>query len=91
MKDDSIVAEVRAARRQIAEACGNDIRKICEHADKAYEAFKKRVGQGAARWRVLEWPTARPLARRALPRAWRVQLLILRPLAKRERRKNEMF
>ena len=46
MKDDSIVAEVREARRQIAEACGNDIRKICEHADKAYEAFKKRVRRG---------------------------------------------
>jgi len=28
----SIIQEVREARRQIAEQCGNDLRKITEHA-----------------------------------------------------------
>ena len=42
-KDDAIIQEVRAVRRQIAQECGNDIRKITEHADKAYAAFLSRI------------------------------------------------
>ena len=32
MADDAIIQEVRAARRQIAEECGNDIDKIIARA-----------------------------------------------------------
>lgn len=35
-KDDAIIQEVRAVRHKIAEACGNDIRKIIEHANEVY-------------------------------------------------------
>lgn len=42
-KDDAIIQEVRAVRRQIAQECDNDIRKISEHAEKAYEAFLART------------------------------------------------
>lgn len=42
-KDDAIIQEVRAVRHQIAQACCNDVRKITEHADKAYEAFLARI------------------------------------------------
>jgi len=42
-KDSAIVQEVRAARHQIAEACGNDVRKISEYADRAYKQFVARV------------------------------------------------
>ena len=34
-KDDAIIQEVRAARHQIAEACGNDIEKIIAYANEA--------------------------------------------------------
>lgn len=34
-KDDAIIQEVRAARHQIAEACGNDIEKIIAYANAA--------------------------------------------------------
>ena len=43
IKDDAIIQEVRAVRHKIAEACGNDVRKISEHADKAYAAFLART------------------------------------------------
>lgn len=42
-KDDSIIQEVRAVRRRIAQDCENDVRKITQHADKAYEAFLART------------------------------------------------
>ena len=42
-KDDAIIQEVRAVRHQIAQDCGNDVRKISEYADKAYEAFLART------------------------------------------------
>ena len=32
MADDAIIQEVRAARRRIAEECGNDVDKIIAHA-----------------------------------------------------------
>jgi len=41
--DNEIIREVREIRHQIAESCGNDIRKIIEHANKAYEAFLART------------------------------------------------
>ena len=41
--DDAIIQEVRAARHKIASECGNDIRKIIEHADKAYQEFLART------------------------------------------------
>ena len=47
-KDDAIIQEVRAVRHQIARECGNDIRKISECADKAYELFLARTGIHAA-------------------------------------------
>ncbi len=34
-KEDPVVNEVRAARRSIAEECGNDMRKIVAHANAA--------------------------------------------------------
>ena len=43
IKDDAIIQEVRAVRHQIAEACGNDVRKISEYADKAYAAYLARI------------------------------------------------
>lgn len=42
-KDDAIIQEVRAIRHQIAQDCGNDVHKISEHADEAYEAFLART------------------------------------------------
>lgn len=42
-KDDSIIQEVRAIRHQIALECGDDVHKISEQADKAYEAFLNRT------------------------------------------------
>jgi len=47
-KDDAIIQEVRAVRHQIARECGNDIRKISERADKAYEQFLARTRIPAA-------------------------------------------
>ena len=42
-ENDSIIQEVRNIRHQIAEKCENDIRKISDHADKAYMAFLIRT------------------------------------------------
>lgn len=39
MSDTAIIDEVRAIRRQIAEECGNDLRKITEHAKEATRRF----------------------------------------------------
>lgn len=36
-KDDALIQEVRAARRRIAEFCGNDISKIIAHANETAE------------------------------------------------------
>ncbi len=42
MKKDSIVAEVRRIRHQIAKECGYDLEKIVEHANDAMRAFRER-------------------------------------------------
>ena len=47
-KDDAIIQEIRAVRHQIAQECGNDVRKISERADKAYERFLARARTCAA-------------------------------------------
>ena len=47
-KDDAIIREVRAVRHQIAQECGNDVRKISERADKAYAQFLARTRTCAA-------------------------------------------
>ena len=39
MSDTAIIDEVRAIRRQIAEECGNDLRKITEHAKEVTRRF----------------------------------------------------
>ena len=39
MSDTAIIDEVRAIRRQIAEECGNDLRKITEHAKEVTRPF----------------------------------------------------
>ena len=39
MSDTAIIDEVRSIRRQIAEECGNDLRKITEHAKEVTRRF----------------------------------------------------
>lgn len=39
MSDTAIVDEVRAIRHQIAAECGNDLRKITEHAKEVTRRF----------------------------------------------------
>ena len=46
-KDDAIIQEVRSVRRQIAEECNHDGRKISERAEKAYAEFLARATQAA--------------------------------------------
>ena len=39
MSDTAIIEEVRAIRHQIAEECGNDLRKITAHAKEVTRRF----------------------------------------------------
>ena len=42
-EDSSIVAEVRRIRHEIAERCGNDIRKIIEYSKRSAQEFLSAV------------------------------------------------
>ena len=46
MKKDHIVEEVRKHRREIAEECGNDFRKILDRAGENQKKFAKKTVKG---------------------------------------------
>ena len=48
MSDTAIIEEVRAIRHQIAAECGNDLRKITEHAKEATHRFLGRIKPAVA-------------------------------------------
>ena len=49
MNDDSpLIAEVRRIRHEIAERCGNDIRKIIEYSKRSAQEFLSAVPDASA-------------------------------------------
>jgi hypothetical protein len=47
-QDSPIVAEVRRIRHEIAERCGNDIRKIIEYSKRSAQEFLSAVPDASA-------------------------------------------